>query len=114
MPQQWEQIVKHTDAFAENNVTGDERHDISCLQSIKRFSRTSNLIAHFKQSFASNHNSSVCFRATTLPQDRSEATRWFNDRPMGRCRQLLWYVTVVDTVDPSRKSAGSVCSLGTA
>ena len=106
--------MKHTDAFAENNVTGDERHDISCLQSLKRFSRPSNLIAQCKQSFASTHISSVCLRATALPQDRSEATRRFNDRPMGRCRQLLWYVTVVDTVDPTRKSAGSVCSLGTA
>ena len=92
------------------DVTEDGWHGLSCLKSAGRFSRHSNLKALFKtESIIYSH--SVCFRTTTLLQDRSEATRLV---PWADGMQLLWDVTVVDSLAPCRINAGSVCNPGTA
>ena len=87
-------------------------HDL-CLKSAERFSRHSNLNALIKQSLSSTHIPSVLeprhlYRTNQKRLDGSTLVPW----AVGK--QLLWDVTVVDSLAPCRINAGSVCKPGTA
>ena len=84
-----------------------------CLKSAGRFSRHSNLNALIKQSLSSIHIPSVIeprhlYRADQKRPDELRLVPW----AVGE--QLLWDVTVVDSLAPRRINAGSVCNPGTA
>ena len=79
----------------------------------ERFSRHSNLIAFFKQSLSSTHHPSVLKprHSYRTDQKRPDGLMLF---PWAFAKQLLWDVTIVDSLAPSRISARSVCNLYTA
>ena len=88
-------------------------HGLSCLKSAGRFSRHSNLNALKKQSLSSNHIPSVLeprhlYRTNQKRPDGLTLVPWADGK------QLLWDVTVVDSLAPCRINAGSVCNPGTA
>ena len=91
------------------DVKEDCWHSLSCLKNAGRFSRNSNLNALIKQSSSSTHISSVLqsrrlYRADQKRPDGVTLVPW----AVGK--QLLSDVTVVDSLAPSRISAGSVCT----
>ena len=95
------------------DVTEDGWHGLSCLKSAGRFSRHSNLNALKKQSLTSTHIPSVLeprhlYRTDQKRPDGLTLVPW----AVGK--QLLWDVTVVDSLAPCRINAGSVCNPGTA
>ena len=95
------------------DVTEDGWHGLSCLKSAGRFSRHSNLNALKKQSLSSTHIPSVLeprhlYRTDQKRPDGLTLVPW----AVGK--QLLWNVTVVDSLAPYRIIAGSVCNPGTA
>ena len=95
--------------MCEKDVTEDGWHGLSCLKSAGRFSRHSNLNAPIKQSLSSTHIPSVLeprhlYRTDQKRPDGLTAVPW----AVGK--QLLWDVTVVDSLAPFRKNAGSVCN----
>ena len=95
------------------NVTKDGWHGFFCLKKAGRVSRHSNLNAHVKQSLSSTHIPSVLeprhlYRADQKRPDGLTLVPW----PVSK--QLLWDVTVVDSLAPCRINAGSVCNPGTA
>ena len=94
------------------NVTEYGWHCLSCLESEGRFSKLSNLIALIKKSL-SYHIPSVL--------DPRHLYRTDQKRPDGLMlvpwavgKQLLWDVTVVDSIAPCRINSRSVCNPGTA
>ena len=89
------------------NVTEDGWHGLSCLKSAGRFSRHSN--PYKAESIIYSH--SVCFRTTTPLQERPDGLTLV---PWADGKQLLWDVTVADSLAPCRINAGSVCNPGTA
>ena len=95
------------------DVTEDGWHGLSCLKSAGRFSRHSNLNALIKQSLSSTHIPSVLeprhlYRTDQKRPDGLTLVPWAD------AKQLLWDVTVVDSLAPCRINAGSVCNPGTA
>ena len=95
------------------DVTEDGWHALSCLKSAGRFSRHSNVNALIKQSLSSNHIPSVLeprhlYRTDPKQPDSLMLVPW----TVGK--QLMWDVTVVDSIAHIRISAGSVCNPGTA
>ena len=95
------------------DVTEDGWHGLSCLKSAGRFSRHSNLNALIKQSLLSTHIASVLeprhlYRTDQKRPDGLTLVPWADGK------QLLWDVTVVDSLAPCRINAGSVCNPGTA
>ena len=93
-------------------VTEDAWHGLSCLKSAGRFSWHSNLNALTKQNLSSTHIQSVL--------DPRHLYRTDQKRPDGLTlvpwavgNQLLWDVTVVDSLAPCRINVGSVCDPGT-
>ena len=95
------------------DVTEDGWHALSCLKSAGRFSRHSNLNALIKQSLSSTHIQSVLeprhlYRTDQKRPDCLTLVPWADGK------QLLWNVTVVDSLAPCRINAGSVCNPGTA
>ena len=86
---------------------------LSCLKSAGRFSRHSNLNALIKQSLSSTQIPSVSeprhlYRTDQKRPDSLTLVPW----AVGK--QLIWDVTVVDSLVPCRINAGSVCNPGTA
>ena len=95
------------------SVTEDGWHGLSCLKSAGRFSRCSNLNALIKQSLSSTHIPSVLeprhlYRTNQKRSVGLKLVQW----AVGK--QLLWYLTVVDSVAPCGINAVSVCNPGTA
>ena len=95
------------------DVTEDGWHGLSCLKTAGRFSRHSNLNALNKQSLSSTHIPSVLgprhlFRTDQKRPDGLTLVPW----AVGK--QLLWDVTVVDSLAYCRINVGSVCNPGTA
>ena len=95
------------------DVTEDGWHSLFCLKSAGRFSRHSNLNALIKHSLSSTNIPSVLeplhlYRTNQKRPDGMKLVPW----AVGK--QLLCDVTVVDSLAPSRISAGSVCNPGTA
>ena len=95
------------------DVTEYGWHGLSCSKKAARFSRHSNLNALIKQSLSSIH----------IPSDLEprHLYRTNQKRPDGLTlvpwafgKQLLWDVTVVDSLAPCRINDGSVCNPGTA
>ena len=87
---------------------------LPCLKSAGRFSRHSNLNALKKQNTSSTHIPSVLeprhlYRTNQKRLDGLTLVPW---AVVGK--QLLWDVTVVDSLAPCRIKAGSVCNPGTA
>ena len=95
------------------DVTEDGWHGLSCLKSAGIFSRHSNLNALIKQSLSSTHIPSVLeprhlYRTDQKKPDGLTLVPWADGK------QLLWDVTVVDSLASCRINAGSVCNPGTA
>ena len=86
-------------------------HGLSCLKGAGRFARHSKLNALIKQSLSSTHILSVL-----QPQHLYRTDQKLPDGltlvPWAVGKQLLCDVTVVDSLAPSRISAGSVCNPG--
>ena len=102
---EWHKCVK--------DVTEDGWHSLSCLKSAGRFSRRSNLNALIEQTLSTTHVPSVLeprhlYRTDQKRPDGLTLVPW----AVGK--QLLWDVTVVDSLAPCRINAGSVCNPGTA
>ena len=95
------------------DVTMDSWHGISGLKSAGRFSRHSNLNAIIKQSLSSNHIPSV-LEPRHLYRTNQKRLDGLTLVPWAVGKQLLWDVTVVDSLAPCRINAGSVCNTGTA
>ena len=94
-------------------VTEDGWQGLSCLKSAESFSRHSNMNALIKHSLSSTHIPSVLeprhlYRTDQKRPDGLTLVPW----AVGK--QLLWDVTVVDSLAPCRINAGSVCNPGTA
>ena len=95
------------------DVTEDGWHGLCCLKSAGRFSRHSSLNALIKQSLSFTHILSVLeprhlYRTDQKRPDGLTLVPW----AVGK--QLLWDVTVVDSLAPCRINAGSVCNPSTA
>ena len=95
------------------DVTEDGWHGLSCLKIAGRFSRHSNLNALIKQSLSSTHNRSVLEPRHLYRTDKKRPDG-LTLVPLAIGKQLLWDVTVVDSLAPCRINAGSVCNPGTA
>ena len=94
------------------DVTEDGWHGLSCLKSAGRFSRHSNLNAFIKQSLSSTHIPSV-LESRRLYRTDQKRPDGLTLVPWAFGKQLLWDVTVVDSLAPCRINAGSVCKPGT-
>ena len=82
-------------------------------QSVKRFSRDSNLNTFIKQNLSSTHIPSVLeprrfYRTDHKRPDGLTLVPWASGK------QLLWHITRVDSFVSSRISAGCVCNPSTA
>ena len=95
------------------DVTEDGWHGISYLKSAGRFSRHSSLTALIKQSLSSSHIPSV-LEPPHLYRTDQKRSHGLTLVPWAVGKQLLWDVTVVDSLAPCRINAGSVCNPGTA
>ena len=95
------------------DVSEDGWHGLSYLKSAWSFSRHSNLNALIKQGLSSTPIPSVLepqrlYRTDQKRPDGLTLVPWADGK------QLLWDVTVVDSLAPCRINAGSVCNPGTA
>ena len=95
------------------DVTEDGWHGLSCLKSAGRISRHSNLNALRNQSLSSTHFPSVLEPRHIYRTDQKR-TDGLTLVPWAVGKQLLWDVTVVDSLAPCRIDAGSVYNPGTA
>ena len=95
------------------NVTEDGWHGLSCLRSAGRFSGHSDLNALIKQSLSFIHFPSVLEPRHLYMTDKKQLDD-LTLVPWAVCKQLLWDVTVVDSLAPSRISTVSACNPGTA
>ena len=98
---------------ARKDVTEDGWHGLFCLKSEGRFSRHSNLNALIKQSLSSTNIPSV-LEPRHLYRTDQKRPDGLTTVPWAVGKQLLWDVTVVDSLAPCRIKAGSVCNPGTA
>ena len=104
---EWHKCVRGKD------VIEDGWHGLFCLKNAGRFSRLSNLNAPLKQSLSSTHLPSILeprhlYRTDQKRPDGLTLVSW----AVGK--QILWDVTVVDSLAPCRMNAGYVCNQGTA
>ena len=104
-------ICKRHQCLCGKDVTEDGWHGFSCLKKAERFSRHSSLIALKKQSLSSAHVPSVLEPRHLYRTDQKHGLTLV---PWAVGKQLLWNVTVVDSLAPCRINAGSVCNPGTA
>ena len=95
------------------DVTQDGWHSFSCLKNAGIFYRHSNLNALIKQSLSSAHIMSV-LEPRSLYRTDQKRPDGLTLVPWAVGKQLLWDVTVVDSLAPDRNNAGSVCNPGTA
>ena len=95
------------------DVTEDGWHGLFCLKSAGRFSRHSNLNALIKQSLPSTHIPSVLELQHLYKTDQKRPDG-LTLVPWADGKQLLWDVTVADSLAPCRINAGSVSNPGTA
>ena len=95
------------------DVTEDGWHGLSCLKIARRFSRNSNLNALVKQSLSSTHIPSVLEPRHIYKTDQKRPDG-LTLVPWAVGKQLLWDVTVVDSLAPCRINSGYVCDPGTA
>ena len=95
------------------DVTEDGWHGLSCLKSAGRLSRHSNLNDLIKQSLSSTHYPSV-LEPRHLYRTDQKRPDGLTLHPWAVGKQLLWVVTVVESLAPCRINAGSVCNPGTA
>ena len=95
------------------DVTEDGWHGLFCLKSAGRFSRHSNMNALIKQSLSSTHIPSV-LQPRHLDRTDQKQPDGLTLPPWAVGKQLLWDVTVVDSLAPCRINAWSVCNPGTA
>ena len=102
-------ICKRHKCVRGKDVTEDGWHGLSCLKSAGRFSRHSNLNALINQS----HTLSVLEPRHLYRTDKKRPDG-LTLVPLADGKQLLWDVTVVDSLAPCRINAGSVCNPGTA
>ena len=96
-------------------LTGDGWHGFSCLQSEERFSGYSNLNALIKLSLSSTRIPSV-LEPRHLYRTDQQQPYGLKLVPRAVAQQLLWVVTVVDSLGLIRRlgtSSVSVCNLGT-
>ena len=106
-------ICERQKCLCGKDVTEYGWHGLSCLKSAGRFFRHSSLNALVKQSLSSILIPSVLeprhlYRTNQKQPDGLTLVPW----AVGK--QLLWDVTVVDSLAPCRINAGSVCNPGTA
>ena len=99
-------ICKRHKCVCGKDITEFGWHGLSCLKSAARFSRHSNLNALMKQSISSSHIPSVIepihlYRTDQKRPDGLTLVPW----AVGK--QLLWDVTLVDSLAPCRINAGS-------
>ena len=94
-------------------VTEGGWHVLSCLKSARRFSRHSNPNAPIEKKLSSAHIPSVSELRHLYRTDQKRPDG-LTPVPWAVGKQLLWDVTVVDSLNPSRLSARSVCNPGTA
>ena len=85
-------------------------HGLSCLKSAGRFSRHSNLNALIKQSLSSTHIPSV-LEPRHLYRTDQKRPDGLTLVPCVDGKQLLWDVTVVDSLAPCRINAGLFVTL---
>ena len=95
------------------DITEDGWHGLSCRKSAGSFSRHSNLNAFIKHSLSSTHIPSV-LEPRHLYRTDQKRPGGLTLVPWADGKQLLWDVTVVDSLAPRRINAGSVCNPGTA
>ena len=95
------------------DVTEDGWHGLSCLKKAGRFTRYSNLNDLTKQSLSSTHIPSV-LKPRHLYRTDQKRPDGLTLVPWAVGKQLLWDVTVVNSLAPCRINAGSVCNPGTA
>ena len=95
------------------DATKDGWHGHSCLKIAGRFSRHSNLNALIDLSFSSFHIWSV-LEPRHLYRTDQKRPEGLTLVPWAVGKQLLWDVTVVDSLTPSRTDARSICNPGTA
>ena len=95
------------------DVTEYDWHGLSCLKRAGRFSGYLNLNALIKQSLSSTHLPSV-LEPRHLSRTNQKRPDGLTLVPWAVGKQLLWDVTVKDSLAPSIISAGSVCKAGTA
>ena len=95
------------------DVTEDGWHGLPCLKSAGRFSRHSNLNALIKLCLSSIHIPSVLEPRHLYKTDQKRPDG-LTLVPWAVGKQLLWDVTVVDSLAPCRINAGSVCNPGMA
>ena len=95
------------------DVTEDGWHGLCCLKSAGRFSRHSSLNALIKQSLSFTHILSV-LEPRHLYRTNQKRPDGLTLVPWAVGKQLLWDVTVVDSLAPCRINAGSVCNPSTA
>ena len=95
------------------DVTEVSLHSLSCLKSAGRFSRHSNLIALIKQNLSSTHIQSILEPRHLYRTDQKRPDS-LTLVQLAVGKQLLWYVTVVDSLAPCRINAASVCNPGAA
>ena len=95
------------------DVFEDDWYGFSCLKKAGRFSRHSSLVALKKQSLSSAHIPSV-LEPRHLYRTDQKRPHGLTLVPWAVGKQLLWDVTVVDSLAPCRINAGSVYNPGTA
>ena len=95
------------------DVNEDGWHGLSCLQSAGTFSRHPNLNPLIKQSLSSTHSPSV-LEPRHLYRNDQKRPDGLTLVPWAVGKQLLWYVSDVDSLALSRLNAGSVYNPGTA
>ena len=103
---------RHKCVFGKD-VTEDRWHGLFCLKNAGKFSGHSNLNALIKQSLSSTHIPSVLeprhhYRTDQKRPDGLTLVPW------AAGEQLLWDLTVVDSLVPCRINAGYVCNPCTA
>ena len=106
-------ICERNQCLCGKDVTEGGWHGFSCLKKAERFSRHSSLIALKKQSLSSAHIPSV-LKLQHLYRTDQKRPHELTLVPWAVGKQLLWDVTVVDSLAPCRINAGSVCNPGTA
>ena len=106
-------LCKRHKCVCGKDVNEDGWHGFSCLKSAGRFSRHSNMNAFIKRSLSSTHILSV-LEPRHLYRTDQKRPDGLTLVPWALSKQLLWDVTLVDSLAPCRINAESVCNPGTA
>ena len=105
-------ICKRHNCVCGKDATEDVWHGLSCLKIARSFSRHLILNAHSKQSLYSTQILSV-LDPRHLHRTNQKRSNGLTLVPWAVAEQLLWNVMVVDSIAPSRISAGSNWNPGT-